>query len=93
MLDKVGVLTSDEAQTIEQGLKDLLVDIEAGKVDLLQESEDIHMLMESLLTDKIGDVGKKLHTGRSRNDQVALDMRLYMRNNIKEIHLFITARH
>ncbi|OON98913.1 MAG: argininosuccinate lyase [Epulopiscium sp. Nele67-Bin004] len=85
MLDKVGVLTSDEAQTIEQGLKDLLVDIEAGKVDLLQESEDIHMLMESLLTDKIGDVGKKLHTGRSRNDQVALDMRLYMRNNIKEI--------
>ncbi|OOB77488.1 MAG: argininosuccinate lyase [Epulopiscium sp. Nele67-Bin002] len=89
MLAKQGILTDEECQTIEQGLLEILQDIDGGKIDLMQDSEDIHMLIETLLTNRIGDVGKKLHTGRSRNDQVALDMRLYLRKNIKEIQSLI----
>ena len=66
-------------------LRAILKDIEDGKVEFSLDYEDIHMNVEQLLTERIGDTGKRLHTGRSRNDQVALDMRLYVKKEIKEI--------
>src|SRR5690606_29261445 len=68
-----------------QGLESLLRDIEAGRVEFDVGAEDIHMNIEKLLTERVGDVGKKLHTARSRNDQVALDTRLYLRDEISHI--------
>jgi len=85
MLGKTGIITMDEAETIISGLKELLADIEAGKITFDTSAEDIHMNLEKLLTERIGAPGKKLHTARSRNDQVALDIRLYLRNQIIEI--------
>ena len=82
MLAKVGVLTDSESTTIIKGLKDILVDIERGDFAWSVALEDVHMNIEARLTDHIGDVGKKLHTGRSRNDQVATDIRLYLRDEI-----------
>ena len=75
MLGNVGVITKEEAATLVAGLREILEEIEAGKVHFNPADEDIHMNMEVLLTEKVGDVGKKLHTARSRNDQVALDIR------------------
>jgi len=90
MLAKVGLLTQDEADTIHVGLAEILVDIEAGNFQWSVSLEDIHMNIEARLTDKIGITGKKLHTGRSRNDQVATDIRLWLRDEIAliqaEIH-------
>ncbi len=85
MLSKVGVLTDDEKNSIIQGLDQVQAEIEAGEFEWSIALEDIHMNIESRLTKKIGDAGKKLHTGRSRNDQVATDMRLYLRDEIDEI--------
>lgn len=92
MLGKQGIITLEESELIIKTLKDILADIEAGKVTFTIESEDIHMNIESILTERIGDVGKKLHTARSRNDQVNVDIRLYLKketeaieNNIKEL--------
>jgi len=85
MLAKVGVISEDEARQIVEALKGILADIEAGKVEFEVGAEDIHMNVEKLLTQRIGDVGKKLHTARSRNDQVALDIRMYLKEEIKEI--------
>jgi len=85
MLSKVGVLTDEEKNFIIQGLSQIQAEIEAGKFEWSIALEDIHMNIESRLTQKIGDAGKKLHTGRSRNDQVATDMRLYLRDEIDEI--------
>lgn len=82
MLAKVGVLTEAECKTIVKGLKDILTDIERGDFAWSVALEDVHMNIEARLTDHIGDVGKKLHTGRSRNDQVATDIRLYLRDEI-----------
>ncbi len=79
MLAKIGVLSSAEAKSIAQGLKDIQAQIEAGDFEWSTELEDVHMNIEARLTEAIGDAGKKLHTGRSRNDQVATDIRLYMR--------------
>lgn len=79
MLGRVGVLTTDEADTIVQGLQNVKQRIEQGEVDYSIALEDIHMNIEKLLTDEIGPLGGKLHTGRSRNDQVALDLHLYVR--------------
>ncbi len=79
MLHKQGILTRDEQDQIIQGLKDIQSDIENGTLHITAEYEDIHSFIEANLTDRIGEAGKKLHTGRSRNDQVALDMRLYTR--------------
>jgi len=84
MLGKTGVISSEEADEIIKGLQSISADLETGKVELNVQAEDIHMNIEQLLTQRIGDVGKKLHTGRSRNDQVALDTRLYMKNELKE---------
>ena len=79
MLASAGVLTADENVAIQQGLTDVLAEIESGVFEWRVEREDVHMNIEARLTELIGDVGKKLHTGRSRNDQVATDLRLYLR--------------
>lgn len=85
MLGRQGIIEEHEAEKIVEGLKGILKDIEEGNVEFSLDYEDIHMNVEQLLTERIGDTGKRLHTGRSRNDQVALDMRLYVKKEIKEI--------
>ena len=85
MLAKQGILTEEEKEQITEGLDGILADVEAGKLEITAEYEDIHSFVEANLIDRIGDAGKKLHTGRSRNDQVALDMKLYVRDEIEEI--------
>lgn len=85
MLGKQNIITLDESKAIIEGLKALLDDIEAGKIDFDEKMEDIHMNIEALLTERIGAVAKKMHTGRSRNDQVALDVRLYTRDEINAL--------
>ena len=82
MLEAVGVLTAAENTAIQEGLARVLAEIEEGAFQWSVEREDVHMNIEARLTELIGDVGKKLHTGRSRNDQVATDMRLYLRTEI-----------
>jgi argininosuccinate lyase len=91
MLSKVGILTTDELQQIVSGLEAIRADIEAGKFEWSIKLEDVHMNIESRLTDRIGPTGKKLHTGRSRNDQVATDIRLYVRDEIDEICALLRA--
>lgn len=85
MLHKIGVLSAAELDAIVNGLEAILTDIERGDFAWLPELEDVHMNIEKRLTDRIGDAGKKLHTGRSRNDQVATDVRLFLRDAIDEI--------
>jgi argininosuccinate lyase len=85
MLAKSGILTDSEKEQIIAGLDGILEDIENGTLQITSEYEDIHSFVEANLIDRIGDVGKKLHTGRSRNDQVALDMKLYVRDEIVSI--------
>ncbi|SHE54127.1 argininosuccinate lyase [Alkalibacter saccharofermentans] len=85
MLGKQKIISSEESVAIIEGLKEILKDIQCGKVEFDISAEDIHMNMEKLLIEKIGDTGKKLHTGRSRNDQVALDMRMYVKDQIESI--------
>lgn len=82
MLAKQGVLTEEEKNTIIDGLNGILKDVEEGKLQITTEYEDIHSFHEAVLIERVGEAGKKLHTGRSRNDQVALDMRLYVRDEI-----------
>ena len=84
MLGNVGVISETEANHLIQGLIGILEDIQAGKVEFEIGAEDIHMNVEKLLTERIGPVGKKLHTGRSRNDQVALDLRLFLKSEIDQ---------
>ena len=81
-LQSRGILTDDEKQQILDGLESIRKDVENGKLEITEEYEDIHSFVEANLIDRIGDAGKKLHTGRSRNDQVALDMKLYTRSEI-----------
>ncbi|MBN2866383.1 MAG: argininosuccinate lyase, partial [Thiotrichales bacterium] len=85
MLTEAGILNAQELADIEMGLAKILQQIEAGEVQWSIKQEDIHMNIESLLTGLIGITGKKLHTGRSRNDQVATDIRLYLRDEIDAI--------
>ncbi len=82
MLEKVGILTTKEMQAIHQGLDEIMVEIEQGKMQWSIALEDIHMNIEAKLTERIGLAGKKLHTGRSRNDQIATDIRLWLREQI-----------
>lgn len=85
MLGAQGILKHEEAQTLISGLADILDDLESGKLSFDFSCEDIHMFVEQELTARLGDIGKKLHTARSRNDQVALDTRMYLRDEIDEI--------
>ena len=82
MLGDCGIISKEDAAAIIGGLQGILADIEAGKVTFTADNEDIHMNVEALLTARIGDAGKRLHTARSRNDQVALDFRMYVREQI-----------
>lgn len=90
MLARQGIIGSDESEKIIYGLNQILSDIEENKINFSKEYEDIHMNIEKILIDRIGEVGKKLHTGRSRNDQVALDLRLYLRDENIKIRALLT---
>ena len=85
MLGKQGIIEAHEAEKIVEGLEAILADIEADKVEFSLDNEDIHMNIEAMLTQRIGDAGKRLHTARSRNDQVAVDTRLYVKQEIPVI--------
>ena len=85
MLGEQGIISRADAENIRAGLRGILADVEAGKIEFSADNEDIHMNVETILTARIGDAGKRLHTARSRNDQVALDFRLYLRRQIGEI--------
>ncbi|MBQ7354893.1 MAG: argininosuccinate lyase [Clostridia bacterium] len=89
MLGAKGILPQSDVDTIIDGLSGILMDLDSGKLDFSAGGEDIHMFIESELTARIGDLGKKLHTARSRNDQVALDLRLYLRDEVKTISQLI----
>lgn len=85
MLGDCGIIAKEDSLQIIDGLKGILADIDSGKLELDPSAEDIHMFIEAELTKRLGDVGKRLHTSRSRNDQVAVDIRLYLRDEINEI--------
>ena len=85
MLAAKGIISANDADCLIQGLESILNDIESGRLPIDMECEDIHMFVEQVLTQRLGDVGKKLHTARSRNDQVALDIRMYLRQEIDNI--------
>ena len=84
MLGKQGILTQEEAAQITAELKKILAETQDGTLEISEEYEDIHSFVEAVLIQRIGDTGKKLHTGRSRNDQVALDMRMYTREQVQQ---------
>ena len=85
MLGKQGIIPKEDSELIIKTLGEIKEDIENGKVEFEIDAEDIHMNIETILISRIGDAGKKLHTGRSRNDQVALDVRMYLRHETDEI--------
>ncbi len=85
MLARQGIIGEDDSEAIIKGLEDILTDLDSGALEFDMTAEDIHMFVEAELTKRIGDTGKKLHTARSRNDQVALDVRLYLRDEAKEV--------
>ena len=85
MLAKQGILTAEERDAIIDGLQGIVRDVDDGKLAIDPSYEDVHSFVEANLIDRIGDAGKKLHTGRSRNDQVALDMRLYVRQKVMDV--------
>ena len=85
MLGRKGILTEEESSSIIKCLKEIEEDVTAGKLEITSEYEDIHSFVEANLIERLGDTGKKLHTGRSRNDQVALDMRLYTRQEVLQV--------
>ena len=83
MLGECGIIEKHESEKIVEALKGILADIEAGRLEFSADAEDIHMNIETILTERIGDTGKRLHTARSRNDQVALDIRMYLLDETK----------
>ena len=85
MLGKQGIISKEDSELIQKTLKEILNDIAQNKIEFDEKAEDIHMNIETILISRIGDVGKRLHTGRSRNDQVALDTRMYVKKEITEI--------
>ena len=91
MLAKQGIIPQEDADAIVKGLDQVLAEIEAGKFDFKEELEDIHMNVESRLTELIGKPGARLHTGRSRNDQIATDERLFMRHECTQLNEQLSA--
>ena len=89
MLAAKNIITNEDADQLIEGLSGILNDLDSGALEFDITCEDIHMFVEQVLTQRIGDVGKKLHTARSRNDQVALDIRMYLRNQIDEISALV----
>ena len=90
MLAKCGIIPAEDGEKIIAGLKEILADIEAGNFEFSVDLEDIHMNVEARLTERIGSAGARLHTARSRNDQVALDMKLYTRDEVIETDHLLT---
>ena len=90
MLAACGIVTEKDAEILIDGLQGILDDLDSGKLQFDMDCEDIHMFVEQILTERVGEVGKKLHTARSRNDQVALDIRMYLRDEAAEISKLIT---
>ena len=90
MLGEQGIIEKSESEKIISGLEGILADLESGALQFDPEAEDIHMFVEQVLTERIGDAGKRLHTSRSRNDQVALDLRLYLKEKCNDISGLIT---
>ncbi len=91
MLGKCGIIREEEAENIHRGLLEILSDIESGKLAIDMEAEDIHTFVEGELTARIGDDGKRLHTSRSRNDQVALDIKLYLKKEVRNVRALVEA--
>ena len=91
MLGTQGIIAQTEAEQLIDGLQSILEDLDSGALEFDMTCEDIHMFVEQVLTQRLGDVGKKLHTARSRNDQVALDLRMYLREEIDEISALVKA--
>ncbi|MBO4798147.1 MAG: argininosuccinate lyase [Candidatus Methanomethylophilaceae archaeon] len=89
MLGTCNIIPKEEADAIVAGLRGILADLESGALSIDPEAEDIHMFVEEILTNRIGDAGKRLHTARSRNDQVALDLRMYCKREIREVQTLI----
>ncbi|BAI81558.1 argininosuccinate lyase [Deferribacter desulfuricans SSM1] len=89
MLSKQGIIHPDEAETIKEGLLQILEEIEEGKFEFKTEQEDIHMAIESRLKEIVGDVGGKLHTARSRNDQVAVDFKMFLKDMVNEVKMYL----
>ncbi len=89
MLSAQGIISSADADLIISGLEGILSDIDSGVLEISPDAEDIHMFVEQVLTERIGDAGKRLHTSRSRNDQVAVDVRLYMRDEVETVKRYI----
>ena len=85
MLARQNILTEAEKEDIIEGLEGILSDVENGKLSISEKYEDIHSFVEATLIERIGEPGKKLHTGRSRNDQVALDMKMYVRSEVRKL--------
>ncbi|MBR1537814.1 MAG: argininosuccinate lyase, partial [Treponema sp.] len=91
MLCKQKIISSEENKAIQEGLSSIQKDLESGTLSIDYSAEDIHSFIEATLTDRIGDPGRKLHTGRSRNDQIALDERLYLRRVIPDLQNAVKA--
>ena len=85
MLEKIGLLTAEELSTLTAGLREIAAEIEAGRFEIEPDTEDVHSEVELLLTRRLGDVGKKIHSGRSRNDQVLVDLKLFLRDELRGI--------
>ena len=91
MLESIGLLTSDELETLTAGLQQILSEIEAGTFILEDDVEDIHSQVELLLTRRLGDIGKKIHSGRSRNDQVLVDVKLFLKDETLKLREEVLA--
>ena len=91
MLGTQGIISPKDARTIERGLTEVLIDIEKGRLEFREDLEDVHINVEEALKAKIGEVAGKLHTARSRNDQVALDLRLYLREQVELVRIDLLA--
>ena len=85
MLEKIGLLTAEELRTLTAGLQEIAAEIEAGRFEIEPDTEDVHSQVELLLTRRLGDVGKKIHSGRSRNDQVLVDLKLFLRDELRKV--------
>ena len=84
MLEKIGLLTSAELEELTAGLKEIAAEIEAGRFAIEPDTEDVHSQVELMLTRRLGDAGKKIHSGRSRNDQVLVDLKLFLRDELRQ---------
>ena len=84
MLEKIGLLTAEELSTLTAGLREIAAEIEAGRFEIEPGTEDVHSQVELMLTRRLGDAGKKIHSGRSRNDQVLVDLKLFLRDELRQ---------